>query len=181
MKRQIHAHRPIYPTPAGLITSCDEEGRANIITLGEVFNLSIHNPVVVGLAIAPQRYSHRLIKESGEFVVNLPTVDLLEKCIKCGTVSGRDVDKFRAFGFTPLPAKEVRPPLIAECPVNIECRLCGFKCCGDHDLFEGQVVAQHVDEDCLNPDGTIAVERLNGFAFVLGKFFAFGRNLGIKW
>ena len=181
MKREINSHRPIYPTPAGLITSCDANGRPNIITLGEVFNLSIRKPVVVGLAIAPQRYSHRLILDSGEFVVNLPTADMLDKVIKCGSVSGRDVDKFAAFGLTALPAKQVRPPLIAECPINLECKLVGFRRCGDHDTFEGEVVAQHVDEDCLSADGSIIPEKLNGFAFVLGKFFAFGKDLGSRW
>ena len=177
MKKQIKAHRPIYPTPAGLVTSCDADGKPNIITLGEVFNLSISSPVVVGLAIAPQRYSHQLIRQSGEFVVNLPTAAIFEKVVQCGSASGRDIDKFEAFGLTPMPAQKVRPPLIAECPVNLECLVVGFKSCGDHDLFEGRVLVQHVDEGMLNADGSIAVEKLDGFAFVLGQFWSFGRLL----
>ena len=77
-------YRPVYPSPAGLITCVDEDGKPNIITLGEVFNLSIRDPVIVGIAIAPPRYSHELISKTGEFVVNLPTGDLLQKVLKCG-------------------------------------------------------------------------------------------------
>ena len=123
-KVQSPSERPIYPTPAGLVTTVDADGKANIITLGEIYNLSIRKHVIVGLGIAPQRYSHQLLCECREFVVNLPTSALLDKVLACGNVSGRDDhDKFAMTGLTPLPAQKVKPPLIAECPVNLECRL----------------------------------------------------------
>jgi len=86
----------------------------------------------------------------------------------CGQVQG--------VGLTPLPATAVRPPLIAECPVNIECRVLDVQAIGDHDLFLGEAVAQHVDEALLDAEGKIAVERLGGFAFVLGEFWTLGRR-----
>jgi flavin reductase (DIM6/NTAB) family NADH-FMN oxidoreductase RutF len=178
-KRQVKPHRPVYPTPAGLITSVDAAGKPNIITLGEVFNISISRPVILGVAIRKERYSHGLISETREYVVNLPTVDIAEKVLSCGRVSGRDVDKLKRFGLTPLPATIVKPPLIAECPVNIECKVTGIQVIGDHDLFLGEVVAQHVDEDVLDENGKIVVERLNGFAFVLSEFWAFGRKVAL--
>jgi hypothetical protein len=116
-KVQIPSQRPIYPTPAGLVTAVDGDGNPNIITLGEIYNLSIRKPVIVGLGIAPERYSHRLLCQCREVVVNLPTAAILEKVLACGKVSGRDArDKFALAGLTPLPAQRVKPPLIAECP-----------------------------------------------------------------
>ena len=176
-KIQVRPHRPVYPTPAGLITSVDAAGKPNIITLGEVFNISISRPVILGIAIRKATYSHGLISETREYVVNMPTVDIAEKVLSCGRVSGRDVDKFERFGLTPLPARAVRPPLIAECPVNLECRVTDVQVIGDHDLFLGEVVAQHVDEDVLDENGKIVVEKLNGFAFVLGEFWTFGHKM----
>jgi flavin reductase (DIM6/NTAB) family NADH-FMN oxidoreductase RutF len=176
-KRQVVPHRPVYPTPAGLITSVDAAGRPNILTLGEVFNISISRPVIVGIAIRKERYSHRLISEAREYVVNLPTQEIAEQVWYCGSVSGRTVDKFAASGLTPVPAQRVRPPLIAECPVNLECKLLGIQEIGDHDLFLGEVVAQHVDEDVLDETGRIAVDKLRGFAFVSGEFWTLGQRM----
>lgn len=179
-KTQIKPHRPVYPTPAGLITSVDAQGQPNIITLGEVFNISITRPVILGIAIRKATYSHGLISQSGEYVVNLPTQAIAEQVWDCGRVSGRTVDKFALTGLTPLPASVVAPPLIAECPINIECRVMGIQEIGDHDLFLGEVVAQHVDQALLDPEGKICIERLNGFAFVLGEFWTLGDKIERK-
>ncbi|MBN1934239.1 MAG: flavin reductase family protein [Anaerolineae bacterium] len=176
-KTQVKPHRPVYPTPAGLITSIDAEGKPNIITLGEVFNISISRPVILGIAIRKATYSHGLIGQCGEYVVNLPTRAIAEQVWACGRVSGRSVNKFALTGLTPLPASVVKPPLIAECPVNIECRVIGIQEIGDHDLFLGEAVAQHVDEALLDDEGKIRIDRLNGFAFVLGEFWMLGEKI----
>lgn len=170
--------RPIYPTPAGLVTCVDAEGRPNIITLGEIFNVSIQDPVIIGLAIRKSRLSHRLISESGEFVVNLPTARLYEQVMGCGKTSGRDVDKFERFGLTPLPAIHVRPPLIAECPINLECRLLSVQEVGDHDLFLGEMVAQHADAEVLDKHGNVDTHKLAPFAMVIFDFYRLGDYLG---
>jgi len=177
-KRSIRPFRPVYPTPAGLITAADADGKANIITLGEVYNLSIATPVIVGVGIVKQRYTHRLISESGEFVVNFPTTQILAEVDRCGCVSGRQVDKFAAFGLTAVPATRVRPPLIAECPINLECRLIGIEAIGDHDLFRGEVLAQHADEDILDEAGKIRVEKLDPICYMLGEYWSLGAQLG---
>ena len=176
-KRRITPNRPIYPTPAALITCVDEAGRPNIITLGEVFNISIRDPVIIGIATRKATYSHSLISRTRQYVVNLPTRAILDKVRYCGSVSGRDVDKFQASGLTPLPATVVKPPLIAECPVNIECKVIAIQVIGDHDLFLGEAVAQHVDEEALDENGKIAVERLDGYAFVLGEMWTLGHKI----
>jgi flavin reductase (DIM6/NTAB) family NADH-FMN oxidoreductase RutF len=177
-KRSIEPFRPVYPSPAALVTAVDENGRANIITLGEVFNLSIAEPVIVGIAIAKARYTHELISRTGEFVVNLPPARLLEKVDRCGSVSGRQVDKFAAFGLTALAATRVRPPLIAECPVNLECRLLGIEEIGDHDLFKGEVLVEHVDEDVLDASGRVQVSKLDPLCYMMGEYWSAGRKLG---
>jgi len=176
-KVQVPPNRPVYPTPAALITSADKEGVPNIITLGEVFNVSIRRPVILGIAIRKATYSHSLISRTREYVVNLPTVAIVDEVWFCGSVSGRNVDKFARSGLTPLPATVVKPPLIAECPINVECVVIDVQVVGDHDLFLGKVVAQHVDEGVLDANGKIVVEKLDGFAFVLGEFWTFGSKI----
>jgi flavin reductase (DIM6/NTAB) family NADH-FMN oxidoreductase RutF len=176
-KVQIRPNRPVYPTPAALITCADEAGAPNILTLGETFNISISRPVILGIAIRKSRYSHTLISRTREFVVNLPTAAIADHVWYCGRTSGRNVDKFEETGLTPIPASVVRAPLIAECPVNVECRVTGIQEIGDHDLFLGEAVAQHVDESLLDQAGKIQVEKLNGFAFVLDEFWTFGHQL----
>jgi flavin reductase (DIM6/NTAB) family NADH-FMN oxidoreductase RutF len=170
-------YRPVYPSPAGLITSVDAAGRPNIITLGEVFNLSIRTPVIVGIAIAPGRYSHELISASGEFVVNLPTGELLPKVLECGSFSGREVDKFAQVGLTAIPATHVKPPLIAECPVNIECRVVSVQTIGDHDLFAGEALIHHVSPAILNESGQIDPAKLSTVVIAGGHFFDLGAIL----
>ena len=176
-KVQIRPNRPVYPTPAALITCADEQGKPNVLTLGEVFNISIARPVVLGIAIRKERYSHELISRTGEYVVNLPTQAIAEQVWQCGRTSGREVDKFAATGLTPVPATVVKAPLIAECPINVECRVTGIQVIGDHDLFLGQAVAQHVNSECLDESGSICVAKLDGFAFVLGEFWTLGTKM----
>jgi flavin reductase (DIM6/NTAB) family NADH-FMN oxidoreductase RutF len=176
-KVQVRPNRPVYPTPAGLITCADEAGKPNIITLGEVFNISVARPVILGIAIRKERYSHELISRTREYVVNMPTRSIAEQVWACGSTSGRTVDKFQATGLTPAPAAVVKAPLIAECPINVECRVTGIQEIGDHDLFLGEAVAQHVNSECLDAEGKISVDKLDGFAFVLGEFWTFGTKL----
>lgn len=177
-KVQITPFRPIYPSPAALITSVDGDGKANIVTLGECFNISIARPVIVGIAIRTATYSHGLIRRQGEFTVNLPTADLLEKVDGIGSVSGRDCDKFERFGLTPLPARQVAPPLIAECPLNVECKVLGEQEVGDHQLFLGQVLVEHVDADRLDEAGKPDPRKLDILIYAANNFFAAGGWLG---
>jgi len=177
-KRLVKPFRPVYPSPAALVTSVSEEGRPNIITLGEVFNVSVSQPVILGIAIAKPRYSHELISATREYVVNLPTAGLVEAVDRCGSVSGREVDKFAAFGLTAVRAEKVAPPLIAECPVNIECRVLGIQEIGDHDLFLGEAVAEHVAEEALDEQGQILVDKLAPLCYLHSEYWSCGKRLG---
>ncbi len=177
-KRIVPPYRPVYPSPAALVTSVGRNGHPNIITLVEVFNISIRKPVILGIAIRPATYSHALISETQEYVVNLPTTRILSQFDGCGSISGRKgVDKFDLFGLTPLPADHVKPPLIAECPVNIECKVMSRQTIGDHDLFLGEVVAVHVDDDKLDESGNLLAEKLDMLVYITGEYWSVGKRL----
>jgi flavin reductase (DIM6/NTAB) family NADH-FMN oxidoreductase RutF len=177
------ARRPIYPTPAGLVVSIDAQSKPNIISLGEIFNLSIREPVWVGIAVRETRYSWELIKKQGEFTVNLPPASLLKQVKGCGSCSGRDgIDKFAKFGLTPQPSRYVKPPIIAECPVNLECKVVGFHHVGDHDLFIGEVLLEHVDEDKVDANGERDESKLDPLIWLGRGYYTIGKKLGeIQW
>jgi len=99
--------------------------------------------------VSPRRYYHKLIEETREFVVNVPSQNLVKQTVFCGSVSGRDHDKFKETGMTPIPAIKVKPPIIQECVSNLECKVIASYECGDHTLYVGEVVATHVDEGML--------------------------------
>lgn len=177
-KTTIKPYRPVYPSPAALITCVDEAGHANIITLGEVFNISIRSPVIVGIAMRPATYTHGLISKTREYVVNLPSAEIVEQVDQCGSISGRyGVDKFDRFNLSPIPASVVKSPLIDECPVNIECKVIGIQTIGDHDLFLGEVVAVHVDDDKVDANGNILTDRLDPVSYISGEYWSLGERL----
>jgi flavin reductase (DIM6/NTAB) family NADH-FMN oxidoreductase RutF len=178
MKTEVRAYRPVYPSPAALISSVDPSGRANVLTLGEVFNISILKPVIVGIAIRPATLSHGLISETRQYVVNLPSRAVLRQVDACGMVSGRDCpDKLAEFGLTALPSLKVRPPCIDECPVNLECEVIERLTVGDHDLFLGEVVAARIDSDKLDEKGGIRNELLDPLVYITGEYWSIGEKL----
>jgi len=166
----------LYPVPAVLV-SCGTGQQANIITLAWVGTLC-SEPPLAGIGVRPSRYSHGLIEEVGEFVLNLPDAGQVRWVDYCGVVSGRDEDKWAACGFTPAPAAEVQVPLIAECPVNIECRVQQVLSLGSHDLFIGEVVAVQVDEAVLDERGHLDFARARPFAYLDGEYRQVGERLG---
>jgi len=165
-----------------MISSISADGKPNIITLGEVFNVSLGKPPITGIAIRKATYSHGLISESREYVINHPTRKLIEKADYCGSVSGRNVDKFAEAGLTAVPASVVRPPLIGECIINLECKVLSIQEIGDHDLFLGEVVAAHADESVLDGDDTVDYAKLDAFCFMFNfsrkaEYWSIGEKL----
>ncbi|MFH0749264.1 MAG: flavin reductase family protein [Candidatus Bathyarchaeota archaeon] len=154
MKISKDPYTALFPCPVVLVTCLDSSGKPNIITLAWAGTVC-SNPPTVALGINPKRYSYVLIEASGEFVVNIPTRAILKETDFCGVTSGRDVDKFFATGLTADPAEKVTPPLIRECPVNLECRVRQKILLGSHCLFLGEVVLVHVNEDLLQKNGRI--------------------------
>lgn len=168
----------LFPCPVVLVTCIDSNGKPNIITLAWVGTVC-SDPPTLGLGIRPHRHSYGLIEASGEFVVNIPTSDILEKTDFCGMVSGRDIDKFSETELTPEPAERVKPPLIRECPVNIECVVKKKIPVGVHHLFLGEIVSVHVDKDILNEKGRINFGKISPFVYNQGEYWSLHRRIGI--
>lgn len=140
------AWRRKYPERTVLAVSVDRGGKPNIITLG--WNMPTSGrPPMVAISVGNTRYSYKLIKETGEFVLAFPSEGMEEAVIFCGTYSGREVDKFKATGLTPVKAKYVKPPLIAEATVNMECRVASSLKTGDHTIFVGEILTAYVSEE----------------------------------
>ena len=165
----------LYPVPAVMVT-CGLQ-QANIITLAWVGTVC-SDPPAVSISVRPERFSHRLLVEGGEFVVNLPRADQTSIVDYCGQVSGRDVDKWQACNLTSAPASKVGVPLIAECPVALECRVTRHLSLGAHDLFVGEILAVQVDEEVLTPQGHIDHELAQPLAYAGGYYYHLGEQVG---
>ncbi len=165
----------LYPSAVVLATS-SHEGKDNIITLAWASPACFDPPMVV-CAIRNTRYSYELIKNSGEFVINIPSEKNAREADFCGQVSGRDTDKFAACNFTKVKASHVNVPLIKECPINIECTLRDIVHLGTHDLFIGEVVAVNVDEAVL--DGkTISYKKAAPISYAPLDYWTLGEVKG---
>jgi flavin reductase (DIM6/NTAB) family NADH-FMN oxidoreductase RutF len=165
----------LYPNSV-VLASCSHEGTDNIITLAWVSTVCF-NPPMIGCAVRDTRYSHGLIENSGQFVINIPTESMVKETDFCGQVSGRDKDKFSACKFTKIKASRVQVPLIKECPVNIECMVREMVHLGTHDLFIGEVVAVQVDEELI--DGNkIKYQKTSPIAYARGDYWTLGEMKG---
>ena len=164
------------PIPPVLV-SCGEGEAANLITVAWVGTICTQPPRV-SISVRPTRHSYGLIKESGEFVINLPTTALAKAVDWCGVKSGRDVNKFEAMNLTALPASQVGCPLVGESPVNLECKVFQQIPLGTHDLFLADVVAVNVSENLLDAAGKLHLERAGLLAYAHGQYYSLGEELG---
>ena len=169
--------RYFYPWPICLVTTIGAEGRPNIITIG-ASSICSSNPPIVGVAIGQAQYSLELIKETGDFGVNLPSADQMKQTDICGTRSGQTVDKFSACGFTVQPGSQIRSPLIEECPVSMECELVQSVALGNHEWVMGRIVAVHVDEEILDEASNLDSGKAQPLLGVWGEYWSIGEKLG---
>lgn len=167
----------LYPVPAVMVSLADREGKSNIITVAWAGTVCT-NPPMLSISVRPERYSYGILKDTGEFVVNLTTEHLARATDFCGVKSGRDVDKFRELGLTEEPAEFVRAPLIGESPVNLECRVTKVEELGSHHLFLAEVLAVHADEAYLDENNRFALEKTRPLAYVHGQYYELGNLLG---
>ncbi len=168
----------LFPVPTVLVTSCLEGYAPNIITIAWTGILNSEPPVVYVSVRPGDRHSHKLIKESGEYVINIPSVEQVKAVDYCGTVSGKDVDKFKETGLTPVPASKVKAPLIAECPVNVECKVRQVVSLGSHDVFIGDVLAVHYNEDILDEKGRPDVNKIKPYGYCFREYWSMSDKLG---
>ncbi len=164
MKKLIQKGTWLFPVPTAMVSCAGPDSAPNIITIAWT-GVVCSEPPILSVSIRPGRHSHGLIRESGEFVVNIPREDQLRKLDFCGVKSGRDTDKFAELGLTPMPGTEVKAPLVKECPVNLECRVIDIKSLGVHDLFLGEIVAAHMDEEVMNDKGAVDIGKLRPITY----------------
>lgn len=165
------------PVPAVMVSVTDIDGRSNIITVAWAGTVCT-NPPMVSISVRPSRYSYKMIEDTGEFVINLTNESLVKACDYCGVVSGRDVDKFKKTGLTPIPMEHVRAMGIGESPVNMECRVTEKRELGSHTMFIAEVVGVTVDDSYMDETGKFHINESGLVMYSHGEYFALGKNLG---
>ena len=169
----------LFPTPVVLVTCVDEAGKPNIITLAWTGVVN-SDPPMVGISIRPSRYSHACVMRTKEFVVNLPSERIVREVDACGVLSGKETDKFSRMGWKAVPAEKVKPPLIDECSVQMECQVKQVIALGSHDLFLGEIVAVHVKEDCQKEQDEIDIAKFRPMVYCSGahEYWNLGKLIG---
>ena len=171
MKTEKNPSTALVPCPVVLL-SVSGTVRPNIITLSWAANVC-SKPPSLAVGIRPERYSHYLVKDAGDFVANIPSENLLNAAKFCGTKSGKNHDKFKECQLTALPSTRISSPMIDECPINIECRVSQIVDVGVHDLFIGEIVAVHIDDEIVDKNGRLNIEK--------GRFFTYLPPVGEYW
>ena len=166
----------VYPLPAVMV-SCGDFDNANIITVAWTGTICT-NPAMTYISIRPERYSYDIIKNTGEFVINLTTKKLARSTDFAGVRSGRDINKFEALKLTKEKANEINVPLIKESPINIECKVTEIKELGSHHMFIAKVLCVDVDEKYLDKTGRFNMEKCGLIAYSHGQYFELGESLG---
>lgn len=168
----------VYPLPAAMVSVGDSTGKTNIITIAWTGTIC-SDPAMLYISVRPERYSHRMIKETGEFVLNLTTEALAKATDYCGVRSGKDVDKWKETGLTQGKANELAfAPIINECPVNIECKVTEVKELGSHDMFIAKVVSVQVSDEYMNEKGKFCLSDTGLMAYSHGEYIRLGEKIG---
>lgn len=167
----------LYPLPVVMVSMADKQGNNNIITIAWAGTICT-NPPMVSISVRPERHSYPILRETGEFVINLTTKDLVFATDYCGVKSGRDVDKFKEMNLTPIPGDMVKAPMIAESPVNLECKVTEVISLGSHDMFLAEVVAVHADDKYMDETGKFHLEQAEPIVYSHGAYLETGKQLG---
>lgn len=178
MYRSFKPGAMLSPVPAVLVSCAGLDGRANALAIAWAGTVC-SDPPICSISVRPERYSHRLISETGEFVINLCSRDMLRAVDYCGVRSGRDEDKLKKAELTPVPAEGMaHAPAIDGAPLCLACRVQEIKPLGSHDLFLGQIASMLVREDLLDANGRIMLEKADLVAYSHGIYNALGEALG---
>ena len=166
----------IYPIPAVMV-SCGTYEKSNIITVAWTGILNT-NPATVYISVRPERYSYNLIKESGEFVINLTTKNLAFATDWCGVKSGRNVDKFYEMKLTKQKANFVNCPMIEESPVSVECKVKEIRELGSHHMFIADVLAINADDKYIDDNGAFDISKCDLIAYANGGYYSLDEKIG---
>ena len=164
------------PAPPALV-SCGTMEAHNVLTAAWTGIVNSEPPMTY-VSIRPERYSHGIIQEKGEFVINLPCEAIVKATDLCGVKSGRDVDKFALAGLTAEPSNVVAAPGIAECPISLECKVREVYKLGSHDMFLADIVAVDVDSKFVDEKGALHLEKVGLLAYAHDGYYGLGRQLG---
>ena len=167
-KRQFKPGNMLYPVPAVLVSVADREGKSNLFTVAWAGTVCT-NPPMLSISVRPERYSYHMIKETGEFVVNLTTESMAFATDYCGVRSGRDTDKWKDTGLTREKASVVSVPLVKESPVSLECRVVRIDELGSHHMFLAEVVAVDVDEEYMDEQDSFHLSAAKPLAYSHGS------------
>lgn len=176
-KQKWKAGNMLYPLPAVLVTVSDKEGKENIFTVAWAGTICT-NPPMVSISVRPERYSYHMIKETGEFVINLTTEKMAYAVDFCGVRSGRDIDKFKETGLTKEKSDFVRAPMIKESPVSIECKVKEIISLGSHDLFVANVLSVHADEKFMDEKNRFDLNKSKPLVYSHGEYYGIGNKKG---
>lgn len=166
----------LYPLPAVLV-SCGDSGRSNLLTVAWT-GIMCTDPPMLNVSVRPIRYSYPIIKESGEFTVNLTTMDMARATDLCGVISGADTDKWQASGLHPLPGVAVSCPMVEESPVSLECKVRQTLELGSHTAFVAEIVNVVADDRFMDADGRFDLAKAGLLNYSHGHYFRQGRPLG---
>lgn len=166
----------VYPIPAVMV-SCGTMEKSNILTVAWTGIINT-NPAMVYISVRPERYSYNIIKETGEFVINLTNEDLTYATDWCGVKTGAKVDKFKEMKLTKEKLKYVNAPGIKESPVSIECKVKEIKELGSHHMFIAEVLAINAEDKYIDETGAFDITKCNLIAYANGKYFSLGKKVG---
>ncbi|HBC84931.1 MAG TPA: flavin reductase family protein [Clostridiales bacterium] len=175
MKSNVKVQTALAPVPIAMV-SCGDELKSNITTIAWTGIINSEPPLVY-VSIRPSRHSYSIIKNLGEFVINIPDEKLVFAADFCGTKSGKEVDKFKEARLTKEKAQIVKAPLIKECPINIECKLKEIKKLGSHDMFIGEIVAVNADDEYVRDNGNIDYGKANLLTYMGQEYFVANKKI----
>ena len=168
----------VYPLPAVMVSTADKKGNTNILTIAWTGTVCT-NPAMVYISVRPERYSYHMIKESGEFVINLTTEELIRATDFCGVRSGKDMDKWKECRLTEGRAVSLEyAPVIEQSPVNIECKVKSVQELGSHHMFLAEVTAVQADEKYMDENGKFELNKTGLLAYSHGEYLRLGKRLG---
>jgi flavin reductase (DIM6/NTAB) family NADH-FMN oxidoreductase RutF len=163
------------PVPAVMVTCLGE--KPNIITIAWAGTIC-SEPPMLSISVRPDRFSYKLIKDSQEFVVNVPDKKVTRETDLCGVISGRNHDKFHETGLTAGKGATVKTPVIMECPLNIECKVTKEIELGSHNMFLAEVTAIQVSEHLIDEKGRLLSDKAGLVGYAHGHYYLLGKKLG---
>ena len=175
-KKTLRGGALLAPLPPTMVT-CGDMENSNIITIGWTGILNTIPPKTY-ISVRPTRHSYEIIKEKGEFVINLTPSNLVKEADYCGIYTGKKVNKFEKCKLTKIKGTQIDTPMIDECPVNIECKVTDIIPLGSHDMFMADILAVNVNEELFDKDDKMRLDKANLVCYSHGEYFELGKKIG---